>query len=125
MELIITKNNVNEAFERLVVGLIKAENYNKDCFGTSDLKRAWMMNKVLDTFISKTVETGYCQHTLLGPTLSKYGYTLEVPKNEALKQEADDSFCIDMRGYDRAMEFSYHVFESTVESINEGLMAYR
>ncbi|WP_170138828.1 hypothetical protein [Oceanobacillus chungangensis] len=37
METILTKNNIAEVFERLLVGLIKAENYNKNCFGMSDL----------------------------------------------------------------------------------------
>ncbi|MCA1012811.1 hypothetical protein [Halobacillus halophilus] len=125
MECIITKNNLDEVFERIVVGLIKAENYNKNCFGTSDLKHAWHMNHVLDTFITKVVDSGYCQHTLLGHTLTKYGYTLEVPQNMALKQEADDDFRIDMSEYERALDISNHVFESTVASINEGHMAYR
>lgn len=125
MELIITKDNLQETFERIVVGLIKAENYNKHCFGMSDLNHARHMNHVLDTFITEVVDAGYCQHSLLGETLTKYGYTLEVPQNMMLKQEADDDFRIDMTKYEEALAFSHHVYDHTVQAINEGHMAYR
>ncbi|WP_078598571.1 hypothetical protein [Evansella clarkii] len=125
METIITKDNLNEAFERMVVGLIRAENYNQHCFGMSDLRWASAMDHALDTFIEKVIEAGYCHHAILGPTLVKYDYTVESPKNKALKTELDDSFQIDMSDYQQALSVSYEVFDSTVEAIQEGAMPYR
>lgn len=125
MEPIITKNNVMDTFEHLIVGLIRAENYNSKCYGMSDLKRAYAMNQAVDMFISKTVEAGYCQHAILGPILMKYGYKVRVPEEHPLKKEVDEQFRIDMSDYQQAMEYSSTVFDSTVEAINEGLMKYR
>lgn len=125
MEPIITKNNVVDTFEHLVVGLIRAENYNSKCYGMLELGRAHAMNQTVDIFISRTVDAGYCQHAILGPTLQKYGYKVRLPEDMALKKEVDEQFQIDMSDYEQEMEYSSLVFDSTVEAINEGLMKYR
>ncbi|RDW20075.1 hypothetical protein CWR48_04950 [Oceanobacillus arenosus] len=90
-----------------------------------DSPRARAMNLAVDAFIEKTEDAGYCQHAILGPTLMKFGYDLQIPENMMLKKELDEDYHIDMSDYQQAIEYSARIFESTVQAINEGLMTNR
>ena len=125
VETTVTKNNAIEVFERLIVGNIRAQNYNSDCFGMSDLRHADRMAHAMDQFITKVIEAGYCQHAILGKTLKEYGYWLQNEPNPALKKELDDDFSIDMSEFQFAIATGYQVYEDTIDSINKGFMKYR
>lgn len=122
---IITKDNLNEVFEHIIVGTIRAQNYNSECFSSSDITHATSMHYLLDTFIERTINAGYCQYALLNELLTKYGYFITGPKDPKLKQEADDDFNLDMSEFEYLINRCYNGYESAVEAINEGYMKYR
>jgi len=118
-ETVLTETNVNEVIERLIVGTIVAQNYNRECFGTSDLRLAVYMKNTLSTCIDKLIEVGYCPHTIFGDVLASYGYPLISPKTPGLKQAIDADFRLDMSDYERAIATGYSVFDSMKDDVHE------
>lgn len=94
----VTKGNLDVTIEKLCLGDIQAQNYNRECFGMSDLALASNTSKALDIFITRVFDSGYCAGALLDKVMKKYDYHMETFKPE-LKQQADDDFMIDISDF--------------------------
>lgn len=106
---IITKDSYEEFTNKLAFAVNKAINYNKECFGMSDLRLACAMEHILGRFIEKVIEAGYCPHALLGNALDKNGfYVNENSKRPNLKQYADEDMLIDIFEFEPRLGYIEH-----------------
>lgn len=108
---IITKDNFENVVEELTYASKSANNYNSECFGMSDLKLAWRMDNLLNQFITRVRESGYCPHALMNPSMKKYEYWIsDNAKRPELKQKLDDELRIDMSDFASSMDYAKHIF---------------
>ncbi len=119
----LNKDNLLSKFEILIVGNIRAQNYNEECFGSKEVQRARPMSFVVDEVLERLSNMGYNPNSILGDVLVKYGYTLQEPcKGE---EELRDDFSMDVSEFGQAVNFVKNVFEQTKVLIEDGQMPRR
>ena len=109
---LVTKENFNQIAEAIAHMKTLSANYNRDCFGSSDLRLAMRMEELLESFIVRVMDSGYCAHALMDTMMRKYGmWILETSKRPEHKQELDGSLLIDVSDLSSDIDYCVAVFE--------------
>jgi hypothetical protein len=113
MMIIITHENFSDICETLIIGMASAANYNRSCFGMSDLKLMSRTEQVVSELIQKTKESGYDPFSLIRPVLQKYGYSYFPEPDETLKQSIDEFLLIRADIGEQLYEYCRSVYEDS------------
>ena len=111
-DFLVTKENFHQVVEAMTYVTVLTSNYNRDCFGMSDIRLAMRMEALLDEFITRVMKSGYCAHALMDVTMRKHEMWIkEESKRPDLKQELDNALSIDLSDLSHNVDYCMAVFK--------------
>ena len=112
-DFLVTKENFEQVTEALTYATVKTNNYNRECFGMSDIRLAMRTEALLEEFVERVIKSGYCPHALMDKAMRKHEmWILEESKHPDNKQELDDSLSIDMSDLSSGLNYCMTIFNN-------------
>lgn len=111
----ITKDNFINVAHVICAGVYRAEKYNSECFGMSDIRLSMAAVEFLDRFISQVAEAGYDPTAVLESIMNEQGfYVVSESSDLAFKSMLDDDFSIELDNYGSLYSYFEHVYQENV-----------
>ncbi|AJI08817.1 hypothetical protein [Bacillus cereus] len=94
--VILTKENFNEIFNRVVQGTI-ASRYNSLCFNVSDITRELQAKNEMEDLMEAVYQAGYDPYALCKEILAANGLDYTATQDPLKKQKLDSNFNITVK----------------------------
>ncbi|PGK51142.1 hypothetical protein CN918_25470 [Priestia megaterium] len=104
MDTIINNENFILFVQKLANG-VKQSKYNDECYSTSEVARNKSMREVLDIFIQKVEDAGYCPFRTMNKLMKPYGQWVEGNRVKGIKKQIDSNLHIDMSQFQQALHY--------------------
>src|SRR5690606_11135192 len=104
MSYIINHDNFSLFVNKLAVGWNRAQSYSSHSISTSEVQRARALQYLLDEFVERTEQKGYCAVATIHPILQNHKMYVHLPK-PLLKQAIDEDYEVDLSDLQQAVDF--------------------